>query len=64
MPNWKTISLPEEMLIEIEKFIEENPEYGYSSVSAFVATAIRAYEDYRKILADSTKQTSESSATE
>jgi len=48
--KWKTISLPEEMLKEIEEFIERNPEYGYTSVADFVTTAIRAYIDYRKIL--------------
>jgi len=50
MSKWKTISLPREMMKEIEKFIKEHPEYGYSSVSDFVRTAIKAYIDYRKIL--------------
>jgi len=50
LPEWKTISLPKEMLEEIRKFIDDHPEYGYSSVSDFVTTAIRAYGDYRTIL--------------
>jgi len=61
MVLWKTVSLPKEMLNEIKKFIEENPEYGYASVSDFVTTAIRAYDDYRRILEGSKGQTSESS---
>lgn len=50
MPKWKTISLPEEMLTEIRQFIEQNPELGYSSISEFVTSAIRAYVDYRTAL--------------
>ena len=56
MPEWKTISLPKEMLNEIKKFIEDHPEYGYSSVSDFVTTAIRAYGDYRILLEEPSKR--------
>ena len=52
MPKWKTISLPEEMLTEIRQFIEQKPELGYSSISEFVTSAIRAYVDYRSALSN------------
>jgi metal-responsive CopG/Arc/MetJ family transcriptional regulator len=50
MPEWKNINLPKDMIDEIKKFIEENPEFGYSSVPEFVTASIRAYIDYRRIL--------------
>ena len=39
--NWKQVSIPKEMYDEIKRLIEEHPELGYRSVSAFVATACR-----------------------
>ena len=39
--NYRSISLPEELVKLIEKTIVENPEYGYKSVSEFVKDAIR-----------------------
>jgi len=57
MPNYKTISLPKEMLEEIREFIDENPSYGYSSVADFVSTAIRSYVDYREILESQKRRT-------
>lgn len=50
MPKWKTISLPEEMIKEIDKYIKDHPEYGYTSVSAFVRMAINAFREYQNIL--------------
>ena len=50
MPNWKNINLPVEMIDEIEKIIDEKPEYGYTSPRDFITSAIRAYVDYRKAL--------------
>jgi len=50
MPKWKNINLPEEMIDEIEQFIEEHPEYGYTSPRDFITSAVRAYITYRQIL--------------
>jgi len=50
MPKWKNINLPVEMIDEIEKIIEGNPEYGYTSPRDFITSAVRAYMVYRKVL--------------
>ena len=35
------VTLPEPLIHDIEKFIEERPELGYSSIAEFVKDAIR-----------------------
>ena len=40
--SYKGITLPQEMVEEIKKLIEEHPELGYSSVAEFVKDAIRS----------------------
>ena len=39
--DWKQVSIPREMYDEVKRLIEEHPELGYRSVSAFVAHAVR-----------------------
>jgi len=48
--GWVSISLPEEMVNEIRRVVEEKPELGYKSISDFIVHAIRSYVDYRKSL--------------
>jgi len=40
-PGWKSISLPEEMVEEIDRVIQQRPELGYKSVGSFVTSAVR-----------------------
>lgn len=39
--GWKSISISEEMVEKIEKLINERPDLGFTSVSAFVTDAVR-----------------------
>ena len=39
--KYTTVSISEEMAQEIEKFMREHPELGYTSVGEFVREAIR-----------------------
>ena len=40
-PGWKSVSLPEEMVGEIDGVIEQRPELGYKGVRSFVTSAVR-----------------------
>ncbi|GAF81241.1 unnamed protein product [marine sediment metagenome] len=40
-PGWVAISIPEEMINEIKRLIEQNPHLGYKSTSDYVAEALR-----------------------
>ncbi len=47
--KYTTVSISEEMAQEIEKFMREHPELGYTSISEFVREAIRSHlEEKRK----------------
>ena len=39
--GWKSVSIPEDMVKEIQRIIKENPHLGYKNVSQFVINAIR-----------------------
>lgn len=39
--RYKGVSLPKEMVEEIERIIKDNPELGYTSVADFVKEAVR-----------------------
>ena len=39
--KYKGVSLPKEMVEEIEKIIRDNPELGYTSIADFVKEAVR-----------------------
>ena len=39
--KYKGVSLPEEMIKEVMRIIEEHPELGYSSVADFIKDAVR-----------------------
>ena len=41
VPGWRSVSIPEEMVREIQRVIKENPHLGYKNVSQFVISAIR-----------------------
>ena len=43
MMKYSTISLPKELYDKLQRFIEENPELGYSSVADFCKEAIRLH---------------------
>jgi len=45
MMKYSTISLPKELYDKLQRFIEENPELGYSSVADFCKEAIRLHVD-------------------
>jgi metal-responsive CopG/Arc/MetJ family transcriptional regulator len=40
--GYRTLTLPIEMVEEIEKVIKENPQLGYTSLAEFVKDAIRS----------------------
>ena len=40
-PKYKTISIPEELAVLVEKFITENPELGYKTVAEFFKDSAR-----------------------
>ena len=50
--KYRNLSMPAVFIAEIEKFIKEHPELGYSSMSEFVKSAIREYmkicQDFKK----------------
>ena len=47
--KYRNLSMPAEFISEIERFIKERPELGYSSMSEFVKAATRAYmNNYQK----------------
>jgi len=39
--GWKSVSVPAEMIAEIERVIEDRPELGFKTVGSFVAAAVR-----------------------
>lgn len=39
--HYKAVTLPEPLILEIEKFIKENPNLGYGSIAEFIKDAIR-----------------------
>jgi len=41
MSEYRKISLPDEMIQEVEKFIIEHPELGHKTIADFVKSAIR-----------------------
>ena len=40
-PGWKSVSLPEEMVGEIDGVIEQRPGLGYKGVGSFVISTVR-----------------------
>ena len=46
---WAVVRIPKRMLEEVQDIIQDHPEKGYRSVSAFVADAIRRrIENHKK----------------
>ena len=43
--GWKSVSLPEEMISEIERIIRDHPELGFKTVGSFVTGAVRKMID-------------------
>ena len=39
--HYRTVRLPEELIREIERLIEDHPEYGFKTKAGFVKDAIR-----------------------
>ena len=39
--HYKSVTLPEPLLNRIERFLKNNPEYGYTSIAEFIKEAIR-----------------------
>jgi len=50
MPEYRKISLPDEMVQEIEKLIIEYPELGHKTIASFVKSAIRLRIDNFRFL--------------
>ena len=44
--------LPNEMVEEIEKFIAEHPEYGFTSIAEFIRYSVRTYIEFRRELSE------------
>jgi len=45
--RYRNLSLPDNFVREIEIFIEEHPELGFSSIAEFIKYSIRAYMEFR-----------------
>jgi len=41
MPNYRTVRIPEELVLTIQKLIEDNKELAYRSHSEFIIDAVR-----------------------
>lgn len=41
MSKYSDLKIPRELIDLVKRFIEENPEYGYTSVPEFVKEAVR-----------------------
>jgi len=55
--RYKGVSLPKEMVEEIERIIKDNPELGYTSIADFVKDAVRdKLIKLKQTLATSTSQ--------
>ena len=39
--HYRSVTLPEPLVLEVEKYISGNPEEGYTSVAEFIKIAIR-----------------------
>jgi Arc/MetJ-type ribon-helix-helix transcriptional regulator len=48
--RYRNLSLPEEFVREIERFIESHPELGFTSFSEFAKYSIRAYLQFGNVL--------------
>lgn len=46
-PKYRNLSLPTEMVEEIERYISEHPELGFSSIAEFIKFSVRAYLEFR-----------------
>jgi len=46
-PKYRNLSLPTEMVEEIEKYISEHPELGFTSIAEFIKFSVRAYLEFR-----------------
>ncbi|WP_156786005.1 ribbon-helix-helix domain-containing protein [Archaeoglobus veneficus] len=60
--KYVTLKLPEEFVDMVKRFIDEHPEWGYTSVPEFVKEAIRDYILYlesSKVAESSKKRPSE-----
>ena len=41
MPNYRTVRIPEDLVLTIQKLIEDNKELAYRSHSEFIIDAVR-----------------------
>ena len=48
--KYRNLSLSDEFVKEIEKFIEEHPESDFTSIAEFIRYSVRAYIEFRKTL--------------
>ena len=48
--KYRNLSLPNEMVEEIEKFMAEHPEYGFTSIAEFIRYSVRTYIEFRSEL--------------
>jgi len=46
-PKYRNLSIPDEMVNEIEVFIKNNPDLGFTSIAEFVKHCIRIYMEFR-----------------
>jgi len=46
-PKYRNLSLPTEMVEEIERYINEHPEAGFVSIAEFIRFSVRAYLEFR-----------------
>lgn len=58
-PKYRNLSLPSEMVDEIEKYIEEHPEAGFTSIAEFIKFSVRAYLEFRDKLLESREKDQE-----
>jgi len=49
-PKYRNLSLPDEFVKEIERFIEKHPEAGFTSIAEFIKHSSRAYLEFRSEL--------------
>ena len=48
--KYRNLSLSDDFVKEIEKFIKEHPELGFTSIAEFIRYSSRAYIEFRNTL--------------
>jgi len=58
-PKYRNLSLPTEMVEEIERYINEHPEAGFVSIAEFIRFSVRAYLEFRDRLLENKEKDQE-----